>query len=192
MAALGDGAVAGRVERHDLLDGGRATLLQLDGELVSHEPGLLDQPALGLGDLAALQQPGAGRQGGPHPRLRRLDLQVDRLVVDLALAQCPQVAAVQVAVPPHPRVDHCAVQTRTDLERARPVLGGELGLQAGQMLVLAADEPALDQTGPPAVRVMPGQPAGERPVPHVQLEAVVIDLGLLQVEPRPARHPELQ
>ena len=61
MAALGDGTVAGRVERHDLLDGGRATLLQLDGELVSHEPGLLDLPALGLGDLAALQQPGAGR-----------------------------------------------------------------------------------------------------------------------------------
>jgi hypothetical protein len=102
------------------------------------------------------------------------------------------VAAVQVAVPLHPCVDYSAVQTRTNLERARPVLGGELGLQAGQMLVLTADEPALDQPGPPAGRVVPSQPAGKRPVPHVQLKAVVVHLGPLQVEPRPARHPELQ
>ena len=100
------------------------------------KPGSSTSAAVGLDDLAVAQQPGAGRQGDPHVRLVRLDLQVDRLVVDLGLTQHPQVAAVQVAVPLDARVDHPAVQARADLEGARPVLGRELGLQTGQVLVL--------------------------------------------------------
>ena len=82
--ALGDRAVAGGVEGDDLLHGRRPPLLQLDGELVGDEPGLLDQPPVDLDDLAVAQQPGAGGEGDPHVRLVGLHLQIDRLGVDLA------------------------------------------------------------------------------------------------------------
>src|SRR5581483_3873994 len=97
------------------------------------------------------------------------DLQVDRFVVDLGLVQRHQVVAVEVAVPLDARVDHPAVQARADLNGARPVFGGELRGQACQVFILAADEPALDEAGPPTPGVCPGQLTGERSVPHVQL-----------------------
>ena len=180
VAALGDRPVPGGVQGDDLLDGRRPPLLQLDGELVGDEPGLLDQPPVGLGDLAVAQQPGAGGQGDPDVGLGRLDLQVDGFLVDLGLAQHRQVAAVQVPVALHPGVDHPAVQPGPDLEGPRPVLGREGGLQPGQVLVLHADEPALGHAGPAALGVAPAQPPQQRPVAHVQLQA------MLQ-RPRPAR-----
>jgi hypothetical protein len=192
VAALGDRAVPGGVEGDDLLHGRRAALLQLDGELVGDEPGLRNQPPVGLGDPAVAQQPGPGGQGDPDTGPGGLDLQVHYLVVDLALAQHLQVATVEVAVALHAGVDHPAVQPGADLQGPRPVLGHKDGLQGGQVLVLHAHQPALDHAGPPALGVPPGQPAEQHPVAHVQLEAVVEDVGLLDVEPGPASDPEPQ
>jgi hypothetical protein len=51
-------------------------------------------------------------------RLAGLDLQVDRLVVDLRLIHHRQMAAVQIAVAPDARVDHPAVKPGADLQGA--------------------------------------------------------------------------
>ena len=60
------------------------------------------------------------------------------------------------------------------------------------MLVLHAHQSALDHTGAPTLDVLPYQLPDERPVAHVQLQAVLQDVGLLGVEPRPASDPEPQ
>src|SRR6266545_2847887 len=190
--ALGSCPVPGGGEGDDLLDGRRASLPQLEGELVGDEPGLGDQPPVGLDGQLVAQQPGAGRQRDPHVRLGRLDLQVDRLGVHLGLAEHRQMATVQVAVALDPRVDHPAVQPGANLQRPRPVLGREGGLQPGEMLVLHAHEAALHHAGPPALVVPPRQVPDERPMAQVQLEAVLQDVGLPDVEPRPAGDPQLQ
>ena len=191
-AALGDGAVPGGVEGDHLLHGHRPPLLQLEGQLVGDEAGLGDQPPAGLDGPALPEEPGAGRQGDPDVRLGGLDLQVDGVLVDLGLVKHGQVPAVQVAVALDPGVDHPAVQPGADLQGPRPVLGREGGLEAGEVLVLHAHETALDDPGAPALGILPGQPPQERPVAHVQLQAVVEHVGLLDVEPRPAGDPEGQ
>jgi hypothetical protein len=191
-AALGDRAVARGVEGDDLLDGRRAPLLQLEGELVGDEPRLLHQPPLGLDRSAVAQQPGAGRQRDPHVRLGGLDLQVNRLLVDLGLVQHRQMAGAQVAVALDAGVDHPAVQPGADRQGPRPVLRREGGLKPGEMLVLHAHQSVLDHAGTPTLGVPPPQPPDERPAVQVQLQPVVEDVGLLDVEPRPAGDPEGQ
>ena len=100
--------------------------------------------------------------------------------------------AVEVAVALDPGVDHPAVQPGADLEGSRPVLGLEGRLQPGQVLVLHADQPALEDHGPPALGVLEAQPAGQRPLAQVQLQAVLQHLGALHVEPVATGQPELE
>ena len=92
--------------------------------------------------------------------------------------------AVQVAVALDASVDNPAIQAGADLDRARPVLSCELGLQACQVFILTAHEPALHHGGPPPLGVLPGKTADERSMLHVEFKAVVFDAGLLHVEPR--------
>ena len=54
---------------------------------MSDKPGLLDQAAVNLDNLAIAQQPRSGGQGNPHVRLVCLNLQVDRFRVDFGLTQ---------------------------------------------------------------------------------------------------------
>ena len=87
MPALRDCAVAGGIERDDLLDRHWLRLLYLDGEVVSDKAGLLDQAAVNLDNLAIAQQPRSGGEGNPHVRLVCLNLKVDRFGVDFGLPQ---------------------------------------------------------------------------------------------------------
>ncbi len=101
-------------------------------------------------------------------------------------------AAVQVAVSLHTRVDDPAVQSGAHLEITGPVLGRELRLETGQVLVPSADEPSLNHAGPPALAVPPTEPAGKRAIPHVQLGSVALDPLPPEVEPWTAGDPKPQ
>ena len=99
---------------------------------------------------------------------------------------------VQVAVTLDAGIDDPAIQTGADLDAVRPVLSRELRLQAGQVFVFPADEPALYYLGSPSQRVLPGKPADQRCMLHIQFEVVVLDAGLLHVEPWTAEDLEFQ
>ena len=100
--------------------------------------------------------------------------------------------AVQVAVALDAGVQNPAIQTGAHLDAVRPVLSGELRLQAGQVLVLPANEPVLHHLGSPPHGVLPGKPADQRCMLHIQFEVVVLDAGLLHVEPGTAGDPKFQ
>jgi hypothetical protein len=162
-AALGDGAVPGGGEGDHLLHCRRPPCSSENGQLVGDEAGLGDQPPAGLHGLAVAEQPGTGGQGDTDVGLGGLDLQVDGVVVDLGLVQHGQMAAVQVAVALDPGVDHPPVQPGADLQGPRPVLRHKGGLQPSQVLVLHTHQAALDHPGAPALGILPGQPAQQRP-----------------------------
>jgi hypothetical protein len=100
--------------------------------------------------------------------------------------------AVQVAVALDAGVDDPAIQTGADLNAARPVLGRELRPQASQVFVFSADEPVLHHLGSPPQGVLPGKSADQCSMLHIEFEVVVLDAGLLHVEPRTAGDSEFQ
>jgi hypothetical protein len=159
---------------------------------VGDEPGLGHQspvgphPPLGVG-----WEPGTGGERHPDVGLVGLRLELDQVVAGRARAEHVQVAAVQVAVALHPGVHDPAVQARADLQRPRPVLGHEGGLQPREVLIVHAHEPALDHAGATALVVPPAQVPDERPLPQVELQAVIQDVGA-DVEPRPVGHAEVE
>ena len=161
-------AVTRGIERDDLLDCHRLPLLSWTVRSWATNPGS-STPAIHFDDHPVAQQPGAGGECDLYLRLVSLDLQIDRFLVDFSLTQGRQVLAVQVAVALHAGVDDPAIQPGADLDAVRPVLSRELGLQAGQVLVLTANEPALHHLVRP-LGVLPGEPAGECAVLHVEFE----------------------
>ena len=130
-------------------------------QLVGDEPGFLDQPAVGLDDRAVAQQPGAGRQGDPHVRLA-WSRPADR------------------SSPRRPRPDPAPVRWRPFRSRYRltPALttrpsspeetssvpdqfsAVNVGLQAGEMLVLQLTNRRCDHLVRRPSGVLPGQLAG--------------------------------
>src|SRR5512143_1485530 len=93
---------------------------------------------------------------------------------------------IEVAVALYAGIDDATVDPRANLKPSRPVLRREGRLQPREVLVLHTDEAALGHRGPTAYRVLPREVPRERPVPQVQLEAVLADVRALSVEPLPA------
>ena len=156
----------------------RAALLQLDGELVGDVPRLLDQPPVDAGTTARRAAPGCGRRRAT----RTCDCRVStcRSMVSAStsrLAEHLQVPAVEVAVALDARVHHPAVQPGDDLEAARPVLRRELVSRPARCSSFMLTNRRWTTLVRRPVGVLPGQVPGQHPAAHVQLEAVLLDVG---------------
>ncbi len=92
----------------------------------------------------------------------------------------------------HVGVDDAAVQRRGYLECARPVLCGDVERDGRQVRRPHMDQTPFGQTRDPTLRVDEPEIALENPALRVEPLTVVPELGLVDVEPGLAVHPDLQ
>ena len=91
--------------------------------------------------------------------MSRLRFECHRLLVDHAGLDGGEVISCEPAIPGYPGVGDVAVETRADLEGARPVLGHKRRLEGRQVRVVHGDESPLRQARDPAgVVADPGVP----------------------------------
>ena len=184
-AGLRDGRIARGVEGHDLFDGDGCAGLHRAGELVGDDIRLAVELPLRVDQAGLVIEAGPGHFDHVQQGLRGPAAQQQGLGVGLAHLQGLEVPAGQGPVARHALIDHAAVQGGAHRQAPRPVLGGDLDGEPGQMRLGHADQALLLPPRDAALRVPEPHGAAQHPLPQVELLAVGHELDCIQAHPRP-------
>ncbi len=140
---LGRRDVAAGDQCDDLLHRQRLTCRQVGEDLVADLELLVDKSIRRRRGRAVAPYRGPRGEGYRDLRLRRLNRQQHRVRRQRTLGQRRQVGAGQLSVTLHQAVADVAIERRADLDRSRPVLGGDRRLQRGDVRHVHRDESML-------------------------------------------------
>src|SRR5882724_12098639 len=166
--AFRNGVIPGGVEGDDFLNGDRLASRQIEFELLSDAPLLLDGVSSHVEPLSSTEHLCSRGFGDLQMRLIRLDQEVETIFIHAAAPQRLEMPAVELVVAFDPGVDHVAIKSRPDQDAPRPVLPCDGHFDGRQMLISHMDQAPTGEGGLSALIVAKPQRSAEHPLFEVQ------------------------
>jgi hypothetical protein len=162
--AFRNGVIPGGIEGDDFLNGDRLASRQIEFELLSDKPLLLDRMPSHVEPLSSTEHLRSRGFGDLQMRLIRLYQEVEPIFIHTAAAQRLEVPTVELAVALDPGVDHAAIKGRFDQDAPRPVLPCDGRFDGRQMLIGHMDQAPTGEGGLSALVVAKPQRTVEHPL----------------------------